>query len=98
MCPHLSMTRKKGIMSNDVHRMIVDKIAAWGAPISLITHAGLGEPLLDPDLSRKIAYEKEVFKEAQVAVFTNAGSPRPAPGREPPASRPGPPVHQFERL
>jgi radical SAM protein with 4Fe4S-binding SPASM domain len=72
MCPQLTMRRKKGTMSNDVHRMIVDKIAAWGAPISLITHAGLGEPLMDPDLGRKIAYEKEVFKEAQVAVFTNA--------------------------
>ena len=60
-------------MSDDIHQLIVDKVARLGAPIALITHAGLGEPLLDPDLGSKIAYEKRVFKEAQVAVYTNAG-------------------------
>jgi radical SAM protein with 4Fe4S-binding SPASM domain len=73
MCPHLAMKRKKGIMADGIHQLIVDKVARWGAPISLITHAGLGEPLLDGTLYKKIGYEKEVFKEAKVVVYTNAG-------------------------
>jgi radical SAM protein with 4Fe4S-binding SPASM domain len=73
MCPHLAMTRQKGIMADGIHQVIVDKVARWGAPISLITHAGLGEPLLDGTLYKKISYEKEVFREAKVVVYTNAG-------------------------
>jgi len=69
-------------MSPDVHRMTVDKVAEWGAPISLITHAGLGEPLIDKALAEKIRYEKEVFKKARVTVFTNAALLDEDRGRE----------------
>jgi MoaA/NifB/PqqE/SkfB family radical SAM enzyme len=72
MCPYSGMKRRKGIMSRHVHRRIVDKVAEWGAPISLITHAGIGEPLLDKTLEEKIRYEKEAFRNARVTVFTNA--------------------------
>lgn len=72
MCPHSGLKRQKGIMSREVHCLIVDKVAKCGAPISSITHAGLGEPLVDNALEEKIRYEKEVFKGATVTIFTNA--------------------------
>lgn len=82
MCPSVSRTRQKGVMSLEVHSMIVDKVAECGAPISSITHAGLGEPLLDKTLVDKIKYEKRVFKKAQVIVYTNASLLDEKKGRE----------------
>lgn len=72
MCPYPTMTRHKGTMSAEAHRQIVDSVAAWGAPITVISHAGLGEPLVDKRLHEKVAYERKVFPDAEVAVFTNA--------------------------
>jgi MoaA/NifB/PqqE/SkfB family radical SAM enzyme len=74
MCPYPTLRRHKGIMSADVHRLIVDKVAAWGAPIELITHAGMGEPLLDRSIADKIRYEKGVFPGARVAIYSNASA------------------------
>lgn len=73
MCPYSTQKRLKGVMKAEVHRMIIDKVKGWGAPITLITHAGLGDPLLDKRLEERIAYEKSVFPDALVAVYTNAG-------------------------
>jgi len=72
MCPSESMQRPKGTMSNETHNKIIEKVKEWGAPIRLITHAGLGEPLLDEKLEEKILYEKERFPNAQVIVYSNA--------------------------
>jgi len=36
-----------------------------GAPISIISHAGMGEPLTDRAIHDKIAYEKGVFPDAR---------------------------------
>ncbi len=72
MCPSRSMKRQKGIMSMEVHRTIVDAVAKTCAPISLITHAGIGEPLIDKQLADKILYEKKAFNEAKVGIYTNA--------------------------
>jgi radical SAM protein with 4Fe4S-binding SPASM domain len=71
MCPSETMKRPRGVMSKEVHETILSKVARWGAPISLITHAGLGEPLLDKMLEERIRREKEVFPNAQVIVYTN---------------------------
>ena len=71
MCPSGSITRSKGIIKSEVHRLIIDKVAAAGAPINFITHAGMGEPLLDPLLEERIQYEKSVFPNAKVAVYSN---------------------------
>jgi radical SAM protein with 4Fe4S-binding SPASM domain len=71
MCPSETMKRPRGIMSREVHETILSKISRWGAPVSLITHAGLGEPLLDKMLEDRIRREKEVFPNAQVIVYTN---------------------------
>lgn len=44
MCPLSKMTRAKGLMDMEFFRSVVDAVAESGAPITLITHAGLGEP------------------------------------------------------
>lgn len=71
MSPPESMGRAKGVMEPKVHKLILQKILDWGAPISLITHAGLGEPLLDRRLHARIALEKERFPSARVVVYSN---------------------------
>jgi radical SAM protein with 4Fe4S-binding SPASM domain len=74
MCPYPTLQRQKGVMSQEVHKLIVDKVKAWGAPISFITHAGMGEPLTDRAIHGKIAYEKSVFPDARVAIYSNASA------------------------
>lgn len=71
MCPSSVMKREKATMTPEVHQTILRKINDWGAPISLITHAGIGEPLLDKMLEERIQQEKQVFPDAQVIVYTN---------------------------
>ncbi|MFP5223876.1 MAG: radical SAM protein [Acidobacteriota bacterium] len=71
MCPGKKLSRPRGVMSPENHRHIVDTVVRWGAPIGLITHAGMGEPLLDPGLPVKIAYEKSRLPGASVVVYTN---------------------------
>uniref|UniRef100_I2Q7L7 Putative Fe-S oxidoreductase n=1 Tax=Desulfovibrio sp. U5L TaxID=596152 RepID=I2Q7L7_9BACT len=71
MCPGSSLTRPRGSMDRERHRLIVDRVAAWGPPITCVSHAGMGEPLLDRDLAEKISYEKQTFPKADVVVYTN---------------------------
>jgi radical SAM protein with 4Fe4S-binding SPASM domain len=71
MSPSESMERARGVMEPRVHKLILQKILDWGAPISLITHAGLSEPLLDRRLHARIALEKERFPSARVVVYSN---------------------------
>lgn len=58
-------------MSSQSHLIILEKIKKWNAPISTISHAGLGEPLLDKNLAQKISTEKKYFPDADITVFTN---------------------------
>ena len=74
MCPYPQMKRHKGTMSEEVHRLIIDKIAAWNAPIETISHAGMGEPLLDNKIEQKIIYEKQIFTNAKVAIYSNVSA------------------------
>jgi pyruvate-formate lyase-activating enzyme len=71
MCPYPTITRPKGVMSTDVCKLIVDKVADWKAPLANIVHAGVGEPLLDKTLGEKIRYEKSVFPRAVITVISN---------------------------
>ena len=57
MCPYPTPHRRRDRVA-EVHKLIVDKVKAWGAPISMITHAGMGEPLTDRGIHDKIAYER----------------------------------------
>lgn len=74
MCPYPTLERQKGVMSAEVHKMIVDKVKDWGAPITSISHAGMGEPLIDRAIHQKVVYEKSVFPDATVTLFSNASA------------------------
>ena len=56
MCPRDLLFRKKGIMSVDQFKVLVDEIAP--RPVSNIHLHGFGEPLLDKHLCEKISYAK----------------------------------------
>jgi len=71
MCPYPTLERHKGFMSSETHALIVDKVSEWGAPIEIITHAGMGEPFLDKTITQKVRYEKKVFPKARVAIYSN---------------------------
>ena len=69
MCPHGKMKRKKGTMSFDLYKHIIDECVNLG--IQRIQIAGTGEPLLDPLLFERIRYAKNAdIKE--VNIFSNA--------------------------
>lgn len=71
MCPQKNALRPKGILKTAHLSLMLEKIRQWGAPISLITHAGLGEPLLDKELEQKILRDKAIFPHAKVIVYSN---------------------------
>jgi radical SAM protein with 4Fe4S-binding SPASM domain len=65
------MRRPGGVMLPEQHELVLNKVKGWGAPISLITHAGMGEPLLDPRFEEKIRLNKKVFPAAQIVMYSN---------------------------
>lgn len=71
MCPRHSMTRTQGIMDMESHKKIIDRFDVWRESIRTVSHAGIGEPLIDKELPNKIKYEKTFFKHAAVNVYTN---------------------------
>ena len=72
MCPvHRTSERKKGIMSFELFKYVVDELAPYKEHINKFDLWGLGEPLLDKNLSEKVNYaKKKGFR--SVAIATNA--------------------------
>lgn len=69
-CPYPQMQRPKGTMPLDLS----DKILTDAADIpliSVITFTGLGEPLLDRFLERRLMFAKKLNPRWQTNVFTN---------------------------
>lgn len=56
-CPHETITRPKGKMTWETFQIVADKVLAYGKT-QAIDFAGMGEPTLNPDLPRFIAYFK----------------------------------------
>lgn len=73
MCPTGAMDRRKGALTVENAKIICEKIAEWGAPINRISHAGLGEPLINKNLEEIIKLEKKIFPKASVVIYTNGG-------------------------
>lgn len=73
MCPSQVARRPKGFLPTKHHTLMLDKVRQWGAPIRDISHAGLGEPLLDKELEAKILRDKQFFPAATVSVYSNGG-------------------------
>lgn len=70
ICPREKLTRKKETMSFEMFRMLFDKINQETDQYDTLTFPGLGEPLLDKTLNKKIEYAKN--KKFHVLILTNA--------------------------
>jgi radical SAM protein with 4Fe4S-binding SPASM domain len=68
-CAHDSLTRKIGFMDFSLFRKIIDNCA--NLKVKEVAIYRLGEPLLDPDFSEKVAYAKKAGIEL-VSTNTNA--------------------------
>lgn len=62
--------RRQGSMAPALWRKIVEELASWGKPVTLVTH-GAGEPLLYPHLKELLKTAKEV-EHLTVGFMTNA--------------------------
>lgn len=73
MCPvNMPSKRKKGIMSIDLFKKIVDEMAPFKEHIGKFDLWGLGEPLLDKTLYEKIAYARSKgFRNLAIATNTD---------------------------
>lgn len=69
MCPYEKMTRKKGVMSFELFKKIVDEYST-STHTKRLQMNNIGEPLLDPLIVKKIKYAKEKGID-QVFFFTN---------------------------
>ncbi len=64
-------TRKKGVMSQELFKKIVDELMPYREHLEMFDLFGLGEPLLDPHIFERVQYVKEKgFK--NLAFSTNA--------------------------
>lgn len=71
MCPvHQPSKRKKGVMSFDTFKNVINQMSFHKDDISMVDLFGMGEPLLDKDLPNKIAYARiKGFR--NIAIATN---------------------------
>lgn len=70
MCPHSKMKRKKQVMNQEDFEKIINNLMKT-EKIEKIIFVGLGEPLCDKELERKIKFLNKNYK-IKVIVFTNA--------------------------
>jgi len=69
MCPHPRMQRAQGVMGEALFKKIIDECAVLG--IRRVQLNATGDPLLDPEFSRRISYAKQQGI-GEVSFFTNA--------------------------
>ncbi len=69
ICPRDKLTRKIETMSFELFRRILDKILDETGQYNTLSFPGLGEPLLDETLDRKIEYAKK--KKLDILILTN---------------------------
>ncbi len=70
MCPHSIMKRSKTIMDNKTFSFIVKRIGQENLPVNKVFFSGMGEPLTDPNLLRRIEIMKKMG--LPVRLYTNA--------------------------
>lgn len=71
ICPREKLTRKIETMSFGLFKNAIDKIISETDQYSTLTFPGLGEPLLDETLNKKIEYAKKKIKNLSVLLLTN---------------------------
>ncbi|MDP3787242.1 MAG: radical SAM/SPASM domain-containing protein [Candidatus Omnitrophota bacterium] len=69
ICPREKLTRKMETMSFELFKCIFDKITRETSQYDTITFPGMGEPLLDKTLDRKIIYARK--NKFRVLILTN---------------------------
>ena len=70
MCPRAKHTRPHGVMDQADYEASIDEVVDMGAKQVVLT--GFGEPLLDKNLEKKIAYAKS--KSLRTYIITNAAA------------------------
>lgn len=71
ICPRDRMTRKVETMSFELFRKLFDKILNETGQYDTLTFPGMGEPLLDKGLDKKIEYARKAKKDLSVLILTN---------------------------
>ena len=69
-CPHEALSRPYGKMEWDTYRTVMDKVMVKTAHFS-VEYAGMGEPLLNPQIYRFIEY---VSGKGRTSITTNASA------------------------
>jgi len=70
ICPREKLTRKKETMSFELFKMLFDRVNEETTQYDTLTFPGMGEPLLDRTLDKKIEYAKR--NNFKVLMLTNA--------------------------
>lgn len=71
ICPRDKMTRKIETMNFALFKKLFDKITRETARYNTLTFPGMGEPLLDKNLDKKIEYAKKKMENLSVLILTN---------------------------
>lgn len=71
ICPHHKLIRAKEIMSTELFKQVFDRIVEETDQYTTLTFPGMGEPLLDHDITEKIRYAKQRRPDLQVMILTN---------------------------
>lgn len=71
ICPRSALTRKIETMSFEFFKKLFDKINKETTQYTTLTFPGMGEPLLDATLNKKIAYAKKTRKDMSILILTN---------------------------
>ncbi|MFC1546345.1 radical SAM/SPASM domain-containing protein [bacterium] len=82
ICPREKLTREKDTMSFDLFKIIFDKIINETDQYDTLTFPGMGEPLLDETLNKKIEYAKKCIPELTVLMLTNGSMLTPQKFKE----------------
>ncbi len=73
MCPHVKMQRKKGVMSDEIFDLIIQKIQEERiSPLAFILN-GFGEPLTDKNIIPRMNKIKSLFPKSILKFYSNFG-------------------------
>ncbi len=71
ICPRDKLTRKIETMGLELFKKLFDKITRETTQYDTLTFPGMGEPLLDETLDKKIEYTKNSNKDMSILILTN---------------------------
>lgn len=71
ICPRDKLTRKIETMSFELFKKLFDKIIKETDQYDTLTFPGMGEPLLDKTLNKKIEHAKNKLNDLKILILTN---------------------------